>query len=159
MNRKSRFGLAGLLAAAVCGLLGTTDMLAQDTAQAGVALHPVVSIRDLMEKTITPATNAIWSFYEPPAEESEWVALEEAAVTMLAAASLTAAGGTGPMDSEWVRDPRWQAFNKIMLDASQDALDAIRARDHDALLQASDILYPPCEGCHMQFHPGVIAEQ
>jgi len=114
---------------------------------------------ELMEKTITPATNTIWSFYEPPTEDSQWTALEEAAVTMLAAVSVNAAGGTGPMDNEWVRDPRWQAFNQVMLQASRNALDAIRARDHDALLAASDILYPPCEGCHTQFNPGVINAQ
>ncbi|MGD2167542.1 MAG: hypothetical protein PVF63_05500 [Gammaproteobacteria bacterium] len=142
------------------GALGLPPaMLAQDSDAAAAPLQPLVSIRELMEKTITPATNTIWSYYEPPTEDSQWVELEEAAVTMLAAVSVNAAGGTGPMDNEWVRDPRWQAFNQVMLQASRDALEAIRKHDHAALLVASDILYPPCEGCHMQFNPGVVNAQ
>jgi hypothetical protein len=46
-----------------------------------------------------------------------------------------------------------------MISAGQDALKAVRARDHDALLVASDVLYPPCEGCHTQFNPGVVNAQ
>ena len=33
---------------------------------------------------------------------------------------------------------------------------AIRAKDHAALLKAGDVLYGPCEGCHLQFNPGVV---
>lgn len=159
MSKKIHLGCRILLAAAGCAVFAPSNMTAQESAGPGMQLHPVVSIRELMEKTITPASNTIWSFYEAPTEESEWLQLEEAAVTMLAASSLTAAGGTGPNDNEWVRDPRWQAFNKVMLDASQAALAAVRARDHAALLEASDVLYPPCEGCHTQFNPGVINAQ
>jgi hypothetical protein len=148
-----------LLAAAALGCSFYRPAPAQESQSAGMPLHPAVSIREIMEKTITPASNTIWSFYEAPTQDSEWAALEEAAVTMVAAATLTAAGGTGPMDNEWVKDPAWQAFNAVMLDASLDALKAVRARDHAALLEASDVLYPPCEGCHTQFNPGVINAQ
>jgi len=51
------------------------------------------------------------------------------------------------------RDPAWAAFNEAMIGAGRDALKAIRARD--ALTAADDVLYPPCEGCHLQFNPGV----
>lgn len=163
MSRKIRSWRTRLLVSSLA-ILGCTPAvppptLSQESDTAAAALQPLVTIKELMEKTITPATNTIWSFYEPPTEDSQWLALEEAAVTMLAASSVNAAGGTGPMDNEWVRDPRWQAFNQVMVQASRDALDAIRARDHDALLAASDILYPPCEGCHTQFNPGVINAQ
>ena len=118
--------------------------------------RPLVTIKELMEKTITPATNTIWNAYEPPETEEQWLALEEAAVTLLAAANVNALGGTGPMDMEWVKQPAWRAYNQAMTDAGFDALAAIRARDHDALLAAGDVLYPPCEGCHLQFNPGVV---
>jgi len=148
-----------LTAVAALGFLNFQSVPAQEPHSAGMPLHPAVSIREIMEKTITPASNTIWSFYEAPTEDSQWAALEEAAVTMVAAASLTAAGGTGPMDNEWVHEPAWQAFNQVMLDASLSALKAVRARDHAALLEASDVLYPPCEGCHTQFNPGVVNAQ
>jgi cytochrome c556 len=130
---------------------------AQDSAMADGS--PLVSIKDLMEKTITPATNTIWNAYEPPTEEAQWVAIEEAAVTLLVAANVVAIGGTGPMDNEWVKEPAWKAFNQVMINAGVDALEAARNRDHDALLAAGDVLYPPCEGCHQQFNPGVVNAQ
>jgi hypothetical protein len=47
-------------------------------------------------------------------------------------------------------------FNDAMLHASEAALAAAaRTKDHDALLKAGDLRYAPCEGCHLQFNPGV----
>jgi cytochrome c556 len=131
---------------------------AQQTVASGDPGTPPVTIKELMEKTITPASNTIWGAYEAPTDEAEWQALEEAAVTMLLASWTASVGGSGPMDNEWVKQPAWQAFNDVMTKASRDALAAIRARDHDALLQAGDVLYPPCEGCHLQFNPAVVEE-
>jgi hypothetical protein len=131
---------------------------AQEPAVATADGRPLVTIRELMEKTITPATNTLWAAYEPPSTDEQWLALEEAAVTLLAAANVAALGGTGPRDNEWVKEPAWKAFNQIMIDAGYDALAAIRARDHEALLAAADVMYPPCEGCHLQFNPGVVGQ-
>lgn len=161
MTGRTRLGVARLGVARLSALGAVAALLAAPPALSGAQeapapeLEPLVSIKELMEKTITPATNTIWNAFEPPASEEQWVALEEAAVTLLAAASLTALGGAGPMDAEWARDPAWQAFNQVMIEAGRDALQAARARDHEALLAAGDVLYPPCEGCHLQFNPGV----
>jgi cytochrome c556 len=135
-------------------VLVATSLPAQDIASA-----PVVTIKEIMEKTITPATNTIWNAYEPPSDDAAWQALEEAAVTLIVAAQQTARGGAGPMDNDWVKESAWQAFNQVMLNAGKDALAAARAHDHDALLAAGDVLYPPCEGCHLQFNPGVVNAQ
>ncbi|MBN1239918.1 MAG: hypothetical protein JXB36_15555 [Gammaproteobacteria bacterium] len=149
--------LSAFAAVAVAALAAPSSAQQAEAAEEGFT--PLVSIRELMEQTITPATNTIWGAYEPPTEEEQWKALEEAAVTLLAAANVNALGGTGPMDNEWVQQPSWKAFNDVMIQAGQDALEAIRARDHDALLEAGDVLYPPCEGCHQQFNPGVVNAQ
>jgi cytochrome c556 len=77
---------------------------------------------------------------------------------MLDASKTLALGGTGPKDNEWVKQAAWKPFNDAMLAASEKALAAIRARDHDALLAAGDDLYPPCEGCHLVFNPGVVEQ-
>ena len=60
------------------------------------------------------------------------------------------------MDNEWAKQPAWKPFYDAMLAASEAALKAIRAKDHAALLSAGDVLYPPCEGCHLLFNPGVV---
>ena len=109
-----------------------------------------------METTITEASNAIWNANEAPTSPEQWAALEEAALMLIDAAKSNAIGGTGPMDTEWVKQPAWKPFNDAMLQASEAALKAVRAKDHAALLTAGDLLYGPCEGCHAQFNPGVV---
>ena len=75
------------------------------------------------------------------------------------AADFIARGGAGAHDEEWARNPAWAAFNRALVDAGLDALKAVRARDLAALTAAGDVLYPPCEGCHLQFNPGVVGEK
>ena len=130
---------------------------AQDTPPA--ELEPLVSVLELMEKTITPATNQLWSAYNAPETPAEWRVMEEASITLLAASSLTAAGGTGPMDAEWARQPAWRAFNQAMIVAGKAALEASRKQDAEALVAAGDLLLPPCEGCHQAFNPAVIGAE
>ena len=120
--------------------------------------QPLVTIKEVMEMTITPATNTIWNVPERPSDE-QWIALEQASITLLVAAEAIAKGGAGQRDAEWASNPAWAAFNDVMIKADLDALKAIRARDSEALIAAGDILYPPCEGCHLQFNPGVTASE
>jgi cytochrome c556 len=122
----------------------------------GNAPRPTMPIRQLMETTITEASNTIWGAYDPPTSDEQWTELEKAALALIEAAKVNAQGGTGPMDNEWAKQPAWKPFNDALLQASEAALAAVRAKDHDALLAAGDVLYPPCEGCHLQFNPGVV---
>ena len=153
MRRTLAIGLSGCLMLA----LGATSIAQEKAAPAG-KLEPLVSIRELMEQTITPATNQLWRAWEEPSTDEEWKQMEDAAVTLLAASSLVAAGGTGPMDNAWAAEPAWKAFNQAMIVAGRTALKASRERDQDSLLAAGDELLPPCEGCHQQFNPGVVGQ-
>ena len=129
---------------------------AQPPAEAGASRSPTVPIKELMETTITEASNVLWNAFDPPTSAEQWAALEQAALALIEAAKINAVGGTGPMDNEWVKQPAWKPFNDTMLQASEVALAAIRAKNHDELLKAGDVLYGPCEGCHAQFNPGVV---
>ncbi len=117
---------------------------------------PLVTIKEAMEMTITPATNTLWNAPDRPTDE-QWAALEQASITLLVAAEAIGRGGAGQHDAEWAGHPAWAAFNEAMIKAGVAALKAIRARDSQALIAAGDVLYPPCEGCHLQFNPGVAA--
>ena len=143
------------LASMGVALVATTALIELTVAQP-LAPQPTMPIKQLMETVITDASNAIWAAYDPPTSPEQWTALEQAALKLVDAARLTAVGGTGPMDNEWAKQPAWKPFNAAMLAASEAALAAIRAKDHDAVLAASDALYPPCEGCHLVFNPGVV---
>lgn len=152
---------SSLLTVLACSLALAAAVLPGSAQEGGLPADgsPLVTIKEVMEKTITPATNTIWNAFDPPTSEAQWQALEEAAITLLVASQATALGGTGPMDNQWAAEPAWKAFNQVMIQAGNDALQAIRKRDHDALLAAGDVLYPPCEGCHLQFNPGVAGQQ
>jgi len=150
ISSKTDTGASGwtAFAAVVC-----VALLGQVVAQPAT---PTMPIRQLMETTITDTSNAIWAAYDPPTSDEQWKALEQAALSLVAASKVNAIGGTGPMDNDWAKQPAWKPFNDAMLAASEAALAAIRKKDHEALLAASDALYPPCEGCHLVFNPGVV---
>jgi hypothetical protein len=149
---------AGTLAAVAAAFVATAALIQASSAQppAGAAPQPTMPIKQLMETTITEASNAIWNAYDPPTSDEQWTALEQATLTLIDATKINAVGGTGPMDNEWAKQPAWKPFNDAMLAAGEAALKAVRAKDHTALLAAGDVLYPPCEGCHLQFNPGVV---
>jgi hypothetical protein len=144
--------------AAVSALLPLAAIASVQYSAAAAESPPLVTMKEVMEMTITPATNTLWNVPERPTDE-EWIALEQASITLLVAADAVARGGAGQSDAEWASNPAFAAFNQLMIEAGTDALKAIRARDSEALIAAGDVLYPPCEGCHLQFNPGVAAER
>lgn len=121
------------------------------------AVEHELSVKQLMEGVITPATNALWEIYEPESEE-DWLQIQNAAMTTIAASTLTAVGGAGSQDMAWANDPIYQVFNQAMLDAAKQALQAAINRDVAAFQTASEVLYPPCEACHLQFNPAVVGQ-
>jgi hypothetical protein len=153
-NAGRNLALATATLAAAIALAGA--VFAQRPSSTDTPPRPTIPIKELMETTITEASNTLWNAYDPPTSAEQWAALEQAALALIAAAEVVAVGGTGPMDNEWVKQPAWKPFNDTMLQASESALTAIRAKNHAALLEAGDVLYGPCEGCHAQFNPGVV---
>ena len=119
---------------------------------------PASSINELMLDVVTPATNTLWGV-EDPQTDADWSVFIDAASQVIAAGEQIKRGGSGPNDMTWAADPAWQAFADTLIGAANDARSAAAAKDLDALFNANDVLYPPCEECHIQFHPGVGAEE
>ena len=112
------------------------------------------SVLQIMESIIVPASDTLWGVEDPQSEE-EWDNLEEAAAAIVAAGNAISKGGTGPKDREWAVQSEWQALAETMVKAATEARSAIAGRDLDALFDAGDELYPPCEACHKLFNPAV----
>jgi len=140
--------LAAILVAAACSS-GTAD-------EPGPA--PTMSINDLMVTVVTPATDTIWGI-EDPQTDADWQVFIDAADRTIEAGRTIKVGGTGPNDSEWAANPEWQAFADRLIAAAEAARQAAVDRDVDAMYEAGDVLYPPCEECHLKFHPGVAGFQ
>ncbi len=113
------------------------------------------SVNDIMVTIVTPATNTIWGIEDPQSDE-EWQVFIDAAAQLIDAATRIKAGGTGPNDSTWAEDPEWQRYADVLIESGNDIQAAARGRDLDTLINASnDKMYPPCEECHLTFHPGM----
>jgi len=115
---------------------------------------PTMSINDLMVTVVTPATDTLWGI-EDPQTDDEWQVFIDAADVIIDAGKTIKVGGTGPEDNARAADPAWQAFADQLISAAEDARRAAANKDLDAMFTAGEVLYPPCEECHIQFHPGV----
>lgn len=131
---------------------GISLLLTATTLQA--VAEETVSVNDTMINIITPATNKLWGV-EDPQTQAEWQELANAAAAVVDAARSIRKGGSGSKDMQWSANPEWQALADRMLAAANDARSAAIEKDMESLLKANDVLYPPCEECHLQFHPGV----
>ncbi len=113
------------------------------------------SVNDIMVNLVTPATNTIWGIEDPQTDE-EWQVYIDAAAQLIDAATRIKSGGAGPNDSTWAEDPEWQRFADVLIESGRDIQQAARAGDLDTVINVSnDEMYPPCEECHIMFHPGM----
>jgi hypothetical protein len=115
---------------------------------------PTMSINDLMVAVITPATDVLWGIEDPQTDE-EWQVFIDAAEVVIDAGKTIKVGGTGPSDNAWAQSPQWQEFADQLISAGEDAKLAAQDKNLEAMFAAGDVLYPPCEECHIAFHPGV----
>ena len=86
----------------------------------------------------------------------DWLQVSEAAVDLIAAATLITTPGTGPNDGAWVADPRWLKPSTEMQAAGVIASIAARNKDRAALTDAAARLAQSCQSCHMSFSPRLV---
>ena len=120
--------------------------------------EPTISINDLMITVVAPSTDTLWGIDDPQTEE-DWQVFIDAANRVIDAGNTIKVGGTGPNDDTWAKDPDWQSFADQLIGAGVDARTAAENRDIEAMWTAGEVLYPPCEECHIKFHPGVQGYQ
>lgn len=112
------------------------------------------SVNDIMVNMVTPSTNTIWGIEDPQTDE-EWQVFVEAASQLIDAATRIKSGGTGPNDSAWAQEAEWQRYADVLIESGQEIQAAAAAHDLETVINVSnDKMYPPCEECHIMFHPG-----
>lgn len=117
-----------------------------------------VPVLTLMVDVVAPATNTLWGI-DNPETDAEWRELADAAELTMRAFRQIKEGGIGPNDMAWAADPRWQAYSDAVISSAIEARIAIEHRDAEALREANNDLYAPCEGCHLEFHPTIQPEE
>ena len=146
---------------------------------------PTATVRDIMNLMIDPQADAIWDSVVTVATEDgiestvpetneEWEALRHNALTLIEATNLlliegrriARAGARSPLpgidlEPEEItslvaedREP-WVRFVHGLHESGQVVLNAVEAKDQEALLAAGDGLDVACENCHARYlYPG-----
>ena len=134
-----------------CRFAGSIAILMSVSAGLADELAPELSVKEVMNSIVTPATNTIWGAYQLETE-SQWQEVGHAATAVIGAANLLMLGGTGEDETEIAGEAEWQRYNRQLLAAAQQVLLAVDKRDENALSQVgNDALYPPCESCHQAY--------
>lgn len=146
------------LIAVFLGITVTACTSGQERLDTAGPTETATTILEMMVVTITPASDTLWGVDDPQTDE-EWQVLDDAALAVIETFGKIRKGGGGPNDAMWASEDKFQAYIDEEIAAGEAARVAITARDLDALFAAGDILYPPCENCHIDFNPGVTEEQ
>ncbi len=134
-----------------CRFAGSIAILMSVSAGLADELAPELSVKEVMNSIVTPATNTIWGAYQLETE-SQWQEVGHAATAVIGAANLLMLGGTGEGEAEIAGEAEWQRYNQQLLAAARQVLVAVDKRDENALSQmGNDALYPPCESCHQAY--------
>lgn len=135
----------------VCRFVGSIAILMSVSAGFADELTPELSVKEIMNSIVTPATNTIWGAYQLETE-SQWQEVGHAATAVIGAANLLMLGGTGEDETEIAGEAEWQRFNQQLLAAARQVLVAVDERNENALSQVgNDALYSPCESCHQAY--------
>jgi hypothetical protein len=135
-----------LLGFSLFSLLYLSASLAQTSEQS-----PLLSVKEIMNALITPATTTIWGAYQLETE-AQWQEVRHAALSVVAAGNLLQQGGAGEGEPDKAAQADWKTYNQQMINAARQVIVAVDNKDEDALSAAgNDALYPPCESCHQQY--------
>ena len=143
--------------------------------------QPTATIEELMRWMVDPPADAMWDAVvitstpdgleeQRPETDDEWLALERDAVLLLEAGNLLQMENRPVADAASVSElpgidlepdeiaariadnpDAWRRSARALHDAGVVMLDAVRARDVDALLEGGDRLDVACENCHSRF--------
>lgn len=144
-----RIGSLSILLGAI--LIGACDSSAPPVAVAH--FQPIVDTKQLMTWVIEPNADVIWgavgtiiteqgSEELAPKSDAEWNALRNAAVTIAESGNLLMMDGHARDRNDW------PAKSQNMIAIAKTVMQAIEAKDVDALFTAGGELYESCVACH-----------
>ena len=174
----TRNGLTPVLVLLAAGLAACASEPASE-------MEPTATVEELMRSMIDPAADAVWDAVvieatadgiveTRPETEGDWLRLRRQAVTLAEASNLLLIEGRRiaapesrselpgidlhPDAIQELVDENWNGWVEVaqgLRDTSGVVLDAVEARDIDALLEAGTELDLACEDCHALFwYPG-----
>ena len=183
-TRDFHLGLLGVMLAGAL-LTSCASEIPAPAATSLPEFQPTASVEDIMRSMVDPSADAMWDAVVTtvtdagieevrPETEEEWLPLEHGAIMLVEAGNLLLIDGRRiagegsvselpgidlePDDiAELVAENRdtWMRLARELHDAGVVMLEAVRARDVDALLEGGNRLDVACESCHSRFwYPG-----
>ena len=120
------------------------------------SVTPVASILQIMNGITAPAATAVFasvgtviSFEEvvetAPKTDAEWQAVGDSAAALLESGNLLMLGDRAVDTGDWV------AISQAMIEAAKVALEAVEAKDTEALLLSGEAINASCDDCHQRY--------
>ncbi len=115
-----------------------------------------VSMKDLMNNVLDPAADGIWesvgtimtvegTFERAPSTDDDWAGVRGNALQLIETGNLLMLPGRTGGSDDWVKHAQ------DLIEQSKRALQAIDAKDKDALFTIGGDIYDVCTNCHKQF--------
>jgi hypothetical protein len=148
---------AAVAALALSAVACSPDTTPPPTPSPEAASTPItlpVSLNEVMVALINSAADPIWAAtWNEPQSERDWRELERLAYQIQIGGHMLQFPGDGPLDQEWVSDPRWVEHSQQLSRDGRRAVNAVRSRDRDLMDSAGGYLVETCEACHRDFRP------
>ena len=117
---------------------------------------PVADVKQIMEMVIDPAAEVVWESVGfvitadgeqevLPRNDAEWAVVRNSAMILAESGNLLMIGdrakGEGP----------WMIMSRSLVEAGKATLQAVEAKDVDAVFAVGEKLYNACETCHVLY--------
>ena len=125
----------------------------------GPPLQPTATVQELMAHMIDPAADLVWDavgtvitedsvdHWEPQTDE-EWMVVRNGAVTLVESANLLMIGDRARDQDTWMR------MTQGLIEAGNRMLEAVDARDTEAVFALGEEVYNACDTCHNLYWVG-----
>ena len=177
--RKHSTTALGLFMGAMVGLGGCSPTSAPAVILAQPEFRLTATIQDLMAAQIDPSADALWDSVayiateagtedRKPHTDAEWKAVRTSAITLIEATNLLcmqgrlvsasdSSAGPGELTPAQIQQrietshAVFVQFAHLLQQASMKALDAIDAKNPQALMDAGSAIDEACEACHVTY--------
>jgi hypothetical protein len=118
-------------------------------------LKPVATVRQIMQGIVGPAAKVVFESVsttvsvegieeKAPKTDAEWEAVGNSAAALVESANLMTVGNRA-IDADWTK------MSQALADAGVVALQAIEAKNAEALLASGEAINESCNACHRKY--------
>ena len=143
----------------VCGIgfvVAGARSTRQSVAAEAPAVTPVATVKQLMNGIVQPAASVVFGAVATevsaagvveiaPQNDDEWAAVGASAAALVESANLLVMGDRAVDRGDWV------TMSKALADAGLKALEAVEAKDTQALLTYGSQVNEACDMCHQRY--------